>query len=305
MAKGRNLVLVGAAAAIGLAAAFVANAYFSGVEQRQAHIAQQQKLTRIVVAATDLPFGTVLNEQNLKLVGWPAVSVPAGSYMTIADATRGGQATIRAVVEGEPVLASKLSGRPTLSANLPKGQFAVAVPISASTAAGGFVRPGDIVDVLLTRQIPGDGASNQDKMTDVVLSAIPVLAVDIDANDKNTNPAEGSKTATLQVDTLGAQKLALSQQLGVLSLALRNAADATVTESSTVLPLQLSARNYRIGAPRESAPAAAPMLAARAAPMPAAAKAPGVERAAHRPSGPSMAVFRGNERSDYEVQHAY
>ncbi|MDF2639914.1 MAG: pilus assembly protein CpaB [Novosphingobium lindaniclasticum] len=301
MAKGRNLLLVGAAVTIGLAATFMANAYFSGVEERQAQVAQQQQLTRIVVAANDLPFGTVLNEQNLKLVGWPAVSVPAGAFTTLAEATRGGQATIRAIVRGEPVLASKLSGRPTLSANLPKGQFAVAVPISAATAAGGFVRPGDIVDVLLTRQMPGDNAGNQDKMTDVVLAAIPVLAVDVDANDKSTGPAVG-KTATLQVDTLGAQKLALSQQLGILSLALRNAADATVTSSSTVIPPQLSARNYRIGAPRASAPSAP---AARIAPMRVNLTLPRVDTPAPRPVGLLMSVFRGNERSEYEVQRGY
>ncbi|MBH0112567.1 Flp pilus assembly protein CpaB [Novosphingobium sp. YJ-S2-02] len=296
--QGRNLILIAVAMLLGIIAVVVTNAYFSGVEEKQAQVAKQQELRQIVVAAAELPFGTVLNEQNVKLVSWPASSVPEGAILSLADAIKGGQATLRPIVAGEPVLTSKLSGRPTLSANLPKGQFAVAVPASAVAAAGGFVRPGDMVDVLLTRKIPGDGAANDDKMTDVVLTAVPVLAVDVDANDKSTEPTVG-KTVTLQVDTLGAQKLALSQQLGVLSLALRNAADTTVTEFSTVVPPQLSTRNFRIG---KTATAPAPAVAAIAAP---ARRVSTVAKPAPRRFGPTMTIFRGAEPSDYEVQRGY
>lgn len=292
--QGRNIILVGIAIVLGLVAVLMVNSYFSGVEERQAKVARQQQLTRIVVAAKELPFGTVLNDQNVMLVNWPSNSVPAGAFTTVADAMGKGNATLRNIVQGEPILASKLSNRPTLSANLPNGQYAVAVPVSAVAAVGGFVRPGDLVDVLLTRQIPGDSAGGNDKMTDVVLSSVPVLAVDVDADEKSTKPSIG-KTATLQVDTLGAQKLALAQQLGVLSLALRNAADQTVTAASTVLPSQLTARNIRMAAKTAPTPSAAPMIARAITSLPAGIIAP-------RKSGPMMTIFRGSQSSEYEVQ---
>ncbi|GGB86198.1 Flp pilus assembly protein CpaB [Novosphingobium endophyticum] len=294
--QGRNIILIGIAVVLGLVAVILANSYFSGVEQRQERIAREQELTRIVVAAKELPFGTVLNDQNIMLATWPAKSVPAGAFTSIADAARGGNAVLRPIVAGEPILASKLSNRPTLSANLPAGQYAVAIPISAVAAVGGFVRPGDLVDVLLTRQIPGDGANGNDKMTDVVLSSVPVLAIDVDASDKSTEPKADSKTATLQVDTLGAQKLALARELGALSLALRNAADQTVTTASTVIPTQLSARNIRIAEKSGSSAPSVPQLARSVMSLPAAAP---------RKTGPLMTVFRGSESSDYEVQRGY
>ncbi|GFM29432.1 Flp pilus assembly protein CpaB [Novosphingobium sp. PY1] len=295
--QGRNIILIGIAVVLGLIAVLLANSYFSGVEQRQAKIAREQNLSQIVVATKELPFGTVLNDQNVRLANWPSNSIPEGAFTSIADAAGKGNATLRSIVAGEPVLASKLSSRPTLSANLPAGQYAVAVPISAVAAAGGFIRPGDTVDVLLTRKIPGDGAAADDKMTDVVLSTVPVLAIDVDASEKSTEPKAESKTATLQVDTLGAQKLALAQQLGVLSLALRNATDQTVTAASTVLPNQLTARKLYI-ASRESRAPSAP-----AAPISRSVMSPATS--APRRSGPMMTIFRGSEPSQYEVQRGY
>ncbi|EHJ58695.1 Flp pilus assembly protein CpaB [Novosphingobium pentaromativorans] len=294
---GRNIVLIGIAVALGLIAVILSNSYFSGVEEQQKRIAREQDLIRIVVANKELPFGTILNDQNITLTNWPRSSVPEGAFTDISEAVGKGNATLRNIVAGEPVLASKLSSRPTLSANLPAGQYAVAVPISAVAAAGGFIRPGDTVDVLLTRKIPGDGAAADDKMTDVVLSTVPVLAIDVDASEKSTEPKAESKTATLQVDTLGAQKLALAQQLGVLSLALRNATDQTVTAASTVLPNQLTARKLYI-ASRESRAPSAP-----AAPISRSVMSPSTS--APRRSGPMMTIFRGSEPSQYEVQRGY
>lgn len=293
----RNVIIIAVAVLLGLLAVFVANAFFSGVEQRQEQIAQEQQMARIVVASQEMAFGAPINSSNTRLVNWPANSVPAGAFTSLEDATRN-RVALRPIVVGEPVLASKVSGadgRATISANLPKGQFAYAVPISDAAGVGGFVRPGDVVDVVLTRQIPGEGATAADKMADVVLSAVPVLGIDQVADEKNTNPAVG-KTATLQVDTMGAQKLALATQTGVLSLALRNVADQDVGFARTVTSRDLSASRLYIPAKNQGGGAtAAPQRVAVAA-RPASVSIP------PRPSGPSMTVVRGGVATDYEVQ---
>jgi len=301
----RNIILLGVAMVIGLFAVFLANSYFSGVEQRQQQTAAQQKQVRIVVAAQDMGFGTPLGVQNLRLANWPADSVPAGAF-TALEAIKGPSVALRPIVAGEPVLASRISGadgRATLSANLPMGKLAYAVPINDVSGVGGFVRPGDVVDVILTRAIPGDGSSSTDKMTDVVLQGVPVLGIDQVADEKQTKPSK-AKTATLEVDTLGAQKLALSIQLGALSLALRNVADQTATGAGTVIPRHLSVTNYRINE-RQSAGSAPPPAAPRFQP-----RLPGNFSAAamtvpQRPKGPVMTVYHGSVSSEYEVKRGW
>lgn len=300
--QGRNVILVAVAIVLGLFAVIVANAWFSGVEQKQAQVAQQQEMARIVVATQDIPFGQPLSVQNLSLAAWPKGSVPQGAFTSLEEAMKDGRVALRPIVVGEPVLLSKVSGRATLSANVPVGMLAYSIPISDVAGVSGFVRPGDMVDVLLTRQIPGDGASGSDKMTDVVLSAVPVLAIDTVADDTKTEPAVG-KTATLQVDRLGAQKLALSTQLGTLTLALRNATDQGAAPARTVVPTQLTTRNLFI---RSRGTGTAPSVVAASVP----AAMPGSMFAAAaafkpKPSGPTMTIVRGSTSSEYEVQRGH
>lgn len=292
--RGRNLIILAIAVALGLIAVVMANAYFSGMEKRQERIAQEQQLARIVVATQPLAFGTPLTADNLRMQNWPANSVPQGAFRDINIALKGGRVALRPIVPGEPILADKVSGtdgRAVLSANLPEGMRAVAIPVSAVSGVAGFVRPGDTVDVLLTRQIPGDGAGSDDLMSEVVLENIQVLAVDQTANEKDTNPKVG-KTATVQVDLLGAQKLAIAARVGSLSLALRNVENQMPVPGTTVTVRDLGNAGYYIPARRDAAPAAV------AASVPGYGAGPVMPR---RPTGPIMAVFRGTEKTDYEV----
>lgn len=296
--QGRNLILLIVAVVIGLVAVILANTYFSGVEQNQQRVAEEQKLSRIVVASQNLGFGVPLNDQNLRLVNWPSNSIPAGAFTSLQAARQGNRVALRPIVIGEPVLASKVSGadgRATLSANLPVGKLAYAVPINDVAGAGGFIRPGDVVDVLVTRPIPGQGASVNDKMTDVVLEAVPVLGIDQVSDENATKPATG-KTATLEVDTFGAQKLALSIQLGTLSLALRNVADQVIGPRQTVVPRHLTTGNYYVR-PVPSGSSAAPVAVAASN---AILRAP-IALGPVKPRGPSMTVVRGAQSSEYEV----
>jgi pilus assembly protein CpaB len=131
-------------------------------------------------------------------------------------------------------------------------------------------------------------------MTDIVLEAVPVLGIDQVSDESQTKPAK-AKTATLEVDTLGAQKLALSIQLGELSLALRNVTDQFAGTQMTVLPRHLTTGNYYVSAPRPAAQiAAAPRLPRTPATLPPM-----------RPRGPTMVVYRGSQSSEYEVQRGW
>jgi pilus assembly protein CpaB len=82
---------------------------------------------------------------------------------------------------------------------------------------GGFVLPGDHVDIGLTRQVDKTNATNE-----VVLQNVRVLAIDQIADERLEKPAV-VKAVTLEVDVIGAQKLALASAVGNLSLVLRKA----------------------------------------------------------------------------------
>lgn len=298
--QGRNIAIVAVALFFGLIAVYLGNVFFKSVEQSSQRVTQQQQLSRIVVASLDVPFGTQFGTSNLRLADWPATSVPAGAFTSVDQVIKGKRVAVRPMVAGEPVLASKVSGadgRATLSATLPSGKVAYTIPINDVSGDGGFVRPGDLVDVLLTRPIPGDGAGANDKMADVVLKAVPVLGMD-QVSDENQTKAVSARTATLQVDTLGAQKLALSIQLGALSLALRNVTDQQAGVIPTVIGRQLTASNFYIAPKRgfESTPPTPPAMRWPRGPS---------MLAMHRPGEATITIVRSTIPSDYEVQRAY
>jgi pilus assembly protein CpaB len=121
------------------------------------------------------------------------------------------------------MLASKMTGpgqRATLSAMLRDGLKAVTVRVNDVDGVGGFVLPGDHVDVSLTRQIDKGNATSE-----VVLQNVRVLAIDQTADERLEKPAV-VKAVTLEVDVIGAQKMSLAASVGSLSLILRKAGEA-------------------------------------------------------------------------------
>ena len=176
-----------------------------------------------MVAAQRLPFGIELGREHLREIPWPAEALPQGSFATINEILSGGKRVVLAPVEAnEPVLAIKITGpgqRATLSAIVGDGMKAVSVRVNDVEGVGGFVLPGDRVDVVLTRQLEKGNAT-----TEVVLQNARVLAVDQSADDR-ASKASVAKAVTLEVDTVGAQKIWLAASVGSLSLLLRKAGE--------------------------------------------------------------------------------
>ena len=243
----RNIIILAAAIALGLLAVFLANRWFSGVQQQRTQITTtQEAITKIAVASKPLDFGTQLTQENVRLVDWPKSSVPTGAFSTMDAALQGDRISLRPVEMGEPILAARVSGpdghASVLASNLPKDMRAVSIPISAVSAVSGFVMPGDTVDVLLTRQ--PQGADNGDNsVTSVLLENVQVLAIDQIADQKDNKPKVG-KTATVLTDLYGAQKLTLATRMGSLSLALRNVENQEVGPIRTVTARDLGGPVY-------------------------------------------------------------
>ena len=177
----------------------------------------------IVVAAKPLRFGNELTAAHLREVAWPETDLPNGSFAKISDVLKDGKRVVLAAIEqNEPLLSVKITGagqRATLSALVAPGNKAVTIRVNDVDGVGGFVLPGDRVDVVMTRQVDKNSASNE-----LVLQNARVLAVDQVADERADKPAV-VKAVTLEVDTIGAQKLSLAASVGNLSLMLRKAGE--------------------------------------------------------------------------------
>ncbi len=191
----------------------------------------------IVVAGEPLGFGQPLVTASLREIPWPAQSIPAGAFASLADVAAAGERTVLTAIEpNEPVLISKLSGpdgRATLSNMLSPGMRAVTVRTDEIAGVGGFVTPGDRVDVVLTRDAGAiqevssnaQGAAGSTIATEIVVENVRVLSVGQAADESQTTPTVAS-SVTLEVTVDGAQKVALARSIGTLSLSLRPGTDA-------------------------------------------------------------------------------
>ena len=234
--RASTIVMIGFAVVFGLLAVFIAQAWLNNQANKQArHFESNQPavaMKTIVVAKQPLRFGTELNESMLKEVPWPETSMPAGAFGKISDVLHGGRRVVLTAIEpNEPVLSLKITGpgqRATLSALVKRGMKAVTIRVNDVEGVGGFVLPGDRVDVVLTRQIDKGSAS-----TEVVLQNARVLAVDQIADERAAKTTV-AKSVTLEVSTVEAQKVWLASSVGNLSLLLRKAGETAETRTRKI-----------------------------------------------------------------------
>jgi pilus assembly protein CpaB len=204
----------------GSAAVFMAQNYLEGqasMANRAPEVAAPAVKTKtIVVAAQPMRFGTEIRPEHLREAQWSEGALPSGSFESISEFLGDGRRVVLSPIEAtEPVLSWKVTGpgeRATLSAVVEDGMRAMSVRINDILGVAGFVLPGDRVDIMLTR----------DNYIDVLLQNIKVLAIDQTADERSDQPTLG-KTATVEVDSVAAQKLTLAQTVGTLSFALRSA----------------------------------------------------------------------------------
>lgn len=209
----------------------------------------QVKTVSVVVAAKSLRYGQVVEEDQLKIVQFPEESAPKNAYASIEEVIGDGRdkrSVLRSVEPDEPVLKSKLTAfgeRATISAQLKPGMRAFTIKIDTVSGVAGFLLPNDRVDIFLTR------GSNDGISTDLILQNVKVIAVD-QFSDKESNQARVARTATVEVEPDDAQRLALAQQIGKISLTLRQIDEITTTEA--VGPIKIG--DVINAAPVEEAP---------------------------------------------------
>ncbi len=263
-----TIVMIAFAVMFGLLAVFVAQSWLnSAAEQRMRSLEANNKkpvATRtIVVAAKALRFGNEVTADHLREVSWPEGSLTGVTFAKISDVIGNGKRVALSAIEAdEPLLRSKITGpgqRATLSAMIRDGLKAVTIRVNDVDGVGGFVLPGDHVDVSLTRQVDKGNATSE-----VVLQNVRVLGIDQMADERLEKPAV-VKAVTLEVDVTGAQKLSLAASVGSLSLMLRKAGETDSQYSRRITLSDLSGPSTPVAKERKGASGLTTVAVRRAA----------------------------------------
>jgi pilus assembly protein CpaB len=251
MMSRQTLIALAGAIVLGIIAVFIANSYINRAQTQ----AFAGGTTKVAVAAAPMSYGTDITPDKVRFVDYPNTSIPPGAFTDSVKLLPPGKkrVALMPISVNEPILTSKISAEgqgASIAALLPEGMRAASVRINDVSGVAGFIQPNDSVDVLITRQLPNGDRDMQ--VTDVLLQNVRVIAMDQQAKNADGTP-KIAKTATLEVAPLDAQKLALAQQVGDLSLVLRKPGEQNNPVVETV---SLNDLRYNIyGGARYPAPA--------------------------------------------------
>ncbi|HVL30396.1 MAG TPA: Flp pilus assembly protein CpaB [Sphingomicrobium sp.] len=231
----KKVALLVGALVIAVITAVMAKNMFAGAGANQAAAAQVPTGPKILVARKALPVGTIIDQESLTFQAWPKELVQNAYYQEGAPESDMskllGTVVRNPITAGQPVTQGSLVGpndRGFLAAALGPGMRAVTVPVSTTSGVAGFVFPGDRVDVILTQDVAGGGDGPPLKVSETIVRNLRVLATDQRIDSKDEEGKTVVKTfsmVTVEATPRLAEKVAVAQSLGTLSLSLRSIAD--------------------------------------------------------------------------------
>jgi pilus assembly protein CpaB len=235
--KAARLIVLGVALAAGGVAAWLASGSRPPEPPKAEAPPPPLATVDVLVAKNDLTTGQVIGASDVGWQTWPAAS--AGAFIKKSERPDAAAQFVGAIVRsqvatGEPIRDSKVvmaKGNGFMAAILPHGMRAVSLDVAPDTGAGGFILPNDHVDVILTRRdkVAERATGIEQYVSEAILKNVRVLAIDQVLGEKDGQKVVIGKTATIELDPRQAETLALSRQLGSMSLALRSLLDSPPT----------------------------------------------------------------------------
>ena len=235
----KKIMLLVGALVIAAVTAIMAKNMFAGAGAEQAQAASATPavplVPKVLVARKELPVGTIIDAESLTFQPWPKEMMQSAYYtegQPDSDMSKLLGTVVRyPITAGQPMTRGALVGpkdRGFLAAALGPGMRAITVPVNATTGVAGFVFPGDRVDVMLTQEVAGGGDGPALKVTETVIRNVRVLATDQRTDSKGEDGQTLVRTfsnVTMEATPRIAEKIAVAQSLGQLSLVLRSIAD--------------------------------------------------------------------------------
>jgi pilus assembly protein CpaB len=206
--------------------------------------AEAREIGTVVVANVDIPFGAHISYEVVRLQDWPLEALPPEAFLTLDELLGSGseepRRARRSMVKGEPLVRGKVSDcgeLVTIADAIDPEKRVMTIRVDDVSGVGGFVTPGDRVDVVMIRQTDG----NNNMVAATILQDITVRAID-QISDEDRDKPNVVRSVTVEVSPEDTQRLALAQQAGRLSLSLRNGVNRNVTPLRTVDVNQLVTR---------------------------------------------------------------
>lgn len=332
----KKLILLVVALVIAVGTALMARSMFAGNATPTVEAATAEpKGPRVLVATRKLPIGTIITADALQFKLWPEEMVQ-DAYFVEGQADMNqllGTVARFPITAGQPVTQGALvkpGDRGFLAAALGPGMRAVTIPVSAKTGVAGFIFPGDRVDLLLTQKVSGTENEDGFNAAETVLRNLRILATDQRTDSQvvdGKTVVTKTSLVTIEATPRIAEKVAVAEKLGTLSLALRPLADTraeldrAIAKGEVVVPdgaspeqeeeiLQLAMNTpqegrstYQTGGDvsRFQARSFKPRSAAPSPFMPAMASGPAPAAAPAVPSGPVVRITRGTSTSAVPV----
>lgn len=219
-------LMLGIALFLGLSAAFGIWQFLNKTQKQTKELAKTQS---IVVASREIMAGAKLVVEDLTLKEVPVQTIPAGSLnstdMLVGRITKGSIATNEPLSEIKLVPEGSASG---LTGIIPPGQRAITIKVNDIAGVGGFIKPGDRVDILSVWR-------DEEAYSRIILSNVLIIAVGDQLYDPNmvAEPvAMIVPQVTVALDTINAEKLALAASASQIQLLLRPHGDTEIAEST-------------------------------------------------------------------------
>jgi pilus assembly protein CpaB len=224
----RTIIVVGIAVLVAAAASF---GVYRAIQQMPVREVEVRSLYQ-VVAVHDMPMGTLLTQNDVKVVPWPASSPVQNGFRTVDPVLNRG--LIGGVVANEPLTEAKLApiaAGAGLPPSITEGMRALSIRVNEVVGVAGFVVPGTHVDVLVTLT-----QGQADSVTRVVVSDVQVLTAGTRYDQEKARDGQPIPTSvvTLLLQPVDAERITLASQQGSLMLTLRNPLDRKLTESKGV-----------------------------------------------------------------------
>jgi pilus assembly protein CpaB len=336
----KKIVLLVGALMVAVVTAVMAKNMFSGASAPSASATPVVPAgPEVLVATRSLPVGTIIDAEALRYQKWPEGLVQPAYFIKGKPGTNPaeliGTVVRNEITAGQPLTHGSLikpGERGFLAAALGAGMRAVTVSVSATSSVAGFIFPGDRVDMVLTQTVPGGGEGQPLKASETIMRNVRVLATDqrMDVKGEDGKPVvQNFSTVTLEATPKMAEKIAVAQTIGQVSLVLRSLADNSAeleqaiasgavsvpdgtdpkaekrmllalanqpvdTRSTVTVGADVS-RFQRSSVPSRASAAAAPAAGSAAAPAAVAVVgAPAAPAAPSAPQGPTVRVARGN-----------
>jgi len=252
-----TIILIVVALAVAGATAFLVSQFLASTEeaaQAPVEVVEEPKV-EVLVTTTDLPVGKILQREDFTWQLWPEDSVQPTFIVRQAGGEEGdtelmadisGSAVRVEMIGGEPIISDKIFKRGDsgfLSGVLSPGMRAITVGVNPETSGGGFVLPGDRVDLIVIFDVLDEdevtGETTNRLVSETILQDVRVLAVDQEVATEAPSSEEGAgnetltevaETVTLEVTPNQAQVVAVADQMGRLRLVLRSSIEGELSE---------------------------------------------------------------------------